>query len=89
LNTHDESKKRIKNRVEKGGHNIPEDGVNRRFKNRFDSLVKILPYCDEVYLFDNENGFIEVGGYRNGELIVKGDYRPLWLRELAEFILAY
>ena len=84
LNTQDESKKRIRNRVEKGGHHISEDDVDRRFKTRFDSLIKILPYCDEAYLFDNENGFVEVGEYRNGEIIVKGDYRPFWLCKLLE-----
>ncbi|MCL2031263.1 MAG: hypothetical protein FWG93_06925 [Oscillospiraceae bacterium] len=82
LNTCGESIKRIKNRVEKGGHDVEEDDVNRRFQKRFGDLAKILPLCDEAYLFDNENGFVEVGEYKNGELIVKGDYRPVWLREL-------
>lgn len=82
LNTQDESKKRILNRVEKGGHNIPDADVDRRFNKRFDDLTKILPYCDEVHLFDNENGFIEVGEYKNGELIPIGEHRPLWLTEL-------
>jgi predicted ABC-type ATPase len=86
LNTYDESVKRIKNRVEKGGHNISEDDIGRRFKNRFGSLAKILPYCDEAYLFDNENGFVEVGEYKNGELIHKGDYRPTWINELSKFL---
>ena len=74
--------KRIENRVAKGGHNIPAGDVARRFNNRFDSLIKILPYCDEVVFFDNDNGFIEVAEYSNGEIIPKGDYRPAWLREL-------
>ena len=33
---------------------------------RFESLVRVLPYCDEVALFDNENGFVEVAEYTNG-----------------------
>ena len=82
LNTYAESVKRIKNRVEKGGHNIAKEDVNRRFGKRFDDLIKILPYCDEVHLFDNENGFVEVGEYKNGELIIKGDQTPPWLKEL-------
>lgn len=82
LDTADECLKRIENRVAKGGHNIPAGDVARRFNNRFDSLIKILPYCDEVVFFDNDNGFIEVAEYANGEIIPKGDYRPAWLREL-------
>jgi predicted ABC-type ATPase len=82
LNTYEESVKRVENRVKKGGHNIREDDISRRYSKRFDDLVKILPYCDEVVLFDNENGFEAVGEYKNGEVICKGDYRPIWLQEL-------
>ena len=45
-----------------------------------------MPYCDEVTLFDNENGFVEVAVYRNGELIPTGDYRPVWLSELIDYL---
>ena len=82
LNTADECHKRIQNRVEKGGHYVDTKDVERRHGKRFDDLKKILPYCDEVSFFDNENGFIEVGEYRNGEVISKGGYIPLWLSEL-------
>lgn len=86
ISSAEESIKRIENRVAKGGHNIPSDDVKRRFQSRFSSLTKVLPYCDEVVLFDNENGFIEVAEYVNGELIPKGDYRPDWLVELMESV---
>jgi len=86
LDSAEESVKRIKNRVEKGGHNIDSIDVDRRYNKRFQDLYKILPYCDEVYLYDNENGFVEVGEYKNGELIVKGNYKPRWLCELEKFV---
>ena len=82
LNTTDECLKRIKNRVEKGGHNVGTNDVQRRYNKRFDDLIKILPFCDEVRLFDNENGFVEVAEYKNGEIIAKGEYKPIWLLEL-------
>ncbi|MCL2126212.1 MAG: hypothetical protein FWH33_09535 [Oscillospiraceae bacterium] len=82
LNTLDECLKRIENRVEKGGHNIGADDVARRYGKRFDDLIKILPLCDEVRLFDNENGFVEVAEYKNGEIITKGEYKPGWLVDL-------
>jgi len=82
LNTLDESVERIKNRVLRGGHNIQEDDVERRFGKRFDDVAKILPYCDEAHFFDNDNGFVEVGEYKNGEIICKGDYKPKWFVEL-------
>ena len=35
VNSADESMKRIRNRVEKGGHDIPEQDVKRRYNKRF------------------------------------------------------
>ena len=55
VSSSDESIKRIKNRVEKGGHNIPTEDVERRYNKRFEDLAKVLPYCNEVRFFDNEN----------------------------------
>lgn len=48
LNSKEESLARIENRVRKGGHDIPKNDVCRRFDNRFDSLKRIVPLCDEV-----------------------------------------
>lgn len=84
LDTAEESIKRIANRVSKGGHDIPSSDVERRYKTRFDSLARIMPYCDEVTLIDNENGFTEVAVFSNDELLQLGDYCPHWLKELKE-----
>ncbi len=84
LNSAEESITRIKNRVAKGGHDIADKDVIRRFESRYNSLLRVLPYCDEVVFFDNENGFREVAEYRNGEIIQKGDYCPAWLESLKE-----
>ncbi len=89
VGTADESLSRISNRVRKGGHDIPAEDVRRRYNKRFEDLAKILPYCDEVHLYDNENGFAEVGVYRNGAVIAIGDYIPLWLREFKEYLKKY
>lgn len=86
LDTPEECLARIENRVKRGGHDIGEDDVRRRFAGRWDAVAKILPYCDEARFFDNDNGFIEVAEYRNGELILKGDKRPMWVSELYEFL---
>lgn len=82
VNTAEESIKRIKNRVEKGGHNISDNDVIRRYNKRFEDLSVVLPYCNEVHFFDNENGFAEKAEYKNGELIIKSNCAPEWLKEL-------
>ncbi len=84
VNSAEESLSRIKNRVKKGGHDIPENDVIRRYNKRFDDLISILPYCDEVFLYDNENGFIECAEYKNAKLFLKEHNIPEWLLELKE-----
>lgn len=87
LNTVEESLARIENRVKKGGHNIPDSDVKRRFNKRFEDLTAILQYCDEATFFDNENGFVAVAEYKNGEILQKGNLKPKWLEELMEYML--
>jgi len=82
LDTAQECIKRIKNRVEKGGHDIPPEDVTRRFASRFEALARVLPYCSEAMFFDNDNGFVQVAEYRNGEFIPLVEKRPAWLSEL-------
>lgn len=81
LNTKYESVYRIANRVRKGGHDIPPEDVERRFKKRFDDLNKIVPYCDKVVFYDNENGFVKVAEIIKGEFKFTNDYRPDWIKE--------
>lgn len=86
LDTAEESKRRIANRVARGGHNINTEDVERRFQARWEAVRAVLPFCDEAAFYDNDNGFIEVATYRNGELILEGDHRPRWIIELAEYL---
>ncbi len=86
VNSADESISRIANRVSKGGHNIPDKDVIRRYKKRFEDLAKVLPYCNEVHFYDNENGFVEVGEYKNGEILNSGFFCPEWLSDLYDYL---
>ena len=86
LSSSNESIVRIENRVKKGGHNIPTSDVIRRFENRFKTLIKLIPLCDEVNFYDNENGFVKVGEILNGNFNFVGNYKPLWL---IDFLNAY
>ena len=86
LETLDESVKRIKNRVARGGHSINEEDVRRRFSTRWEAVKKILPHCDEASFFDNENGFVEVAQYRNGVFTLKNEAHSKWIQELQRSI---
>ena len=87
LSSKEESLNRIANRVKKGGHDIPKNDVIRRFDNRINSLKKIVPLCDEVIFYDNENVFVKVAEIINNKFSYTNGYRPQWIedfkRELA------
>ena len=55
--------------------------VRRRYKERFDRLLDVMPLCNEIFFYDNENGFVEVGQYRSGEMMLRAN-APAWLDEL-------
>ena len=86
LDSAEESLSRIANRVKRGGHDIPHDDVVRRFAGRWEAVGKVLPYCDEAEFYDNDNGFVLVAEYRNGELRPVGSRRPQWLMELLQYL---
>ena len=86
LDTAQESLDRIANRVKRGGHDIARDDVIRRFDGRWEAVKKILPYCDEAEFYDNDNGFVKVAEYRNGELLPIGTRCPAGLAQLQSYL---
>jgi predicted ABC-type ATPase len=48
------SKSRIRERVEHGGHDIPDDTIYRRYPRIMQNFIKIyIPLCDKVICYDN------------------------------------
>lgn len=86
LDSAEESLLRIANRVRRGGHDISQEDVVRRFRERWEAVEKVLPYCDEAEFYDNDNGFQLVAEYRNGELRTVGSHCPHWLTELLRYL---
>lgn len=84
LNTPEECIQRIQNRAARGGRSTPEKVVEAGFSHRFENILKVLPYCDEAKFFDNDNGFVLVALYRNGQLLPVGETRPVWLTQLLQ-----
>lgn len=55
------AKERVKMRVAKGGHNIDETLIERRYTASLNNLKQILPFCDEVFLYDNSHKLKKIG----------------------------
>lgn len=56
LNNIQLAKDRVSTRVSEGGHNIPENIIERRYKRGLKNLFEIyLPICNNTMVFDNSN----------------------------------
>ena len=44
---------RVRQRVEAGGHDIPEDDIRRRYEGSLDNIAAALSHADEALLLDN------------------------------------
>jgi predicted ABC-type ATPase len=62
---------RIKERVSRGGHGIPDELVRERFRASLDSLKIVIPYCNQVEIYDNTNLFKLAAMIYNGKIIDK------------------
>ena len=57
LESPEQAIQRVAQRVEQGGHGIPDDVIRRRFTKGLHNLVHLyLPICDSMFVFDNTKG---------------------------------
>jgi len=73
LATPDMAIERVKNRVEAGGHNIPEDVIRRRYKMGIQYLFRTyIPICDRWVIADNTKPpFVVVAEGNNSGTYIK------------------
>lgn len=55
LTTPDLNRARISQRVEAGGHSVPDNKVEPRIHRALENLKKTLPLCDQVRILDNSS----------------------------------
>lgn len=48
---------RVKHRVMRGGHGIPEEDIRRRYEVSLNNLKEVFPLCDRVRIYDNTENF--------------------------------
>lgn len=71
-------KERIRKRVLEGGHVVPDNLVERRYKTSFDNLRKVLTECDKIWLYDNTDEMTLFGIYNNGVFRPVNEKIPRW-----------
>lgn len=71
---------RVKQRVQAGGHDVPEIKIRTRYYKALDNLFETLKLCDRAYLFDNSDENWTLLAELDGEkLELKQEVIPDWL----------
>ena len=68
LNSPELAVERVKGRVAKGGHGIPEDTIKKRYEASLEMLTKVLPLCNEATIYDNSVKLDKIAKYKDGKL---------------------
>lgn len=75
------AKERVKKRVSKGGHGIPEADIEKRYLETFQNLKDILEVCDLVAFYDNTEEFRRFAIFRNGKVVRLSHILPKWIKK--------
>jgi predicted ABC-type ATPase len=93
LNSADLHVARVRSRVQRGGHDIPQEKIRERYETSRRNLCAILPSVDELILYDNSAEADPHGRqaplptrilhYRDGELLYLSPVMPGWAKPIA------
>jgi predicted ABC-type ATPase len=81
LSAPDLSIARVVQRVEQGGHDVPDDKLRGRFPRTLANLAKAIPLVDEAFLFDNtseDEPYRLVATFSNGQAVRRAELLPAW-----------
>jgi len=85
---------RVRMRVAKGGHDIPEQKIRERYRDSMLNLIKLTPYIDELRLVDNSAPAVKnkkgqlipspvtIAEYKTGELKLCHSTVPKWAKSV-------
>jgi predicted ABC-type ATPase len=72
---------RVIERVERGGHDVPDEKIETRFPRTFDNLRQAVTFVDEALLFDNSSSdqpFRFVAPFKSGKRQRRRGFAPAW-----------
>lgn len=72
---------RVIQRVERGGHDVPDAKIEARFPRTFHNLRQALTFVDEALLFDNssvDKPFRFVASFKAGKRRRRKGFTPAW-----------
>jgi len=78
------NKARISQRLESGGHYVPDEKVEQRIPRLLKHIKSVIPLCDQVHILDNSsarNPFKPVMVVRDGTIEVQQSSVPEWAEQ--------
>jgi predicted ABC-type ATPase len=73
------SRTRVKTRVTKGGHNVPNEDIARRYERSINNLPKAFEVADRAYILDNSTTKLDLLYFKNGRIEKQIKYiLPKW-----------
>ena len=72
---------RVMQRVEAGGHDVPDEKIVARFPRTLDNLRQAIAFVDHVFLFDNSSAdepYRFVAEFAGARLVGQGSQRFAW-----------
>ena len=85
LDSADLSRGRVMERVEAGGHDVPDEKIATRFPRTFTNLRQALSFVNQALLFDNSSAdepYRFVAEFRDGKRRRRKGYPPAWAASL-------
>lgn len=71
---------RVNNRIERGGHAVPEDKIRARYARLWSHVARAIALVPAAFVYDNSSArepFRLVASFRNGRRIAETDW-PAW-----------
>jgi predicted ABC-type ATPase len=83
LATADLAVERVRDPVRKGGHDVPEDAVRRKWQESLDVANLAARRADSTIFYDNSGDFPNVAAkFRSGKLSEVAERLPLWMLKM-------
>lgn len=76
---------RVMQRVEDGGHDVPDEKIRARFPRTLANLRRALEFVDYAWLFDNssyDEPYCLVAAFERGRITQRTAVQPAWTRDI-------
>ena len=78
------AKERVRIRVSKGGHGIPDKDIERRYYDSLRNLNTVIEMCDEINVYDNTEVLREIIYLKQGKIIWMDKKMPNWTNNILQ-----